>query len=122
MRCEIEVDLGEAANEWEPVAFRVPTESDDWINQFGEILSGGDGHSTRSPRLIVRRKWTPQPWLKPGWIAQEQNGEWFWHSDEPKIVDGEWHNDVAFLRLLQDALDFTPPPCDDWKQSKRRIN
>lgn len=122
MKCEIEVDLGELANEWEPVAFRVPAVGEQWVTPLSTIGEFAKGSSTNDARLIVRRKWTPQPWLKPGWIAQEQDGEWFWHSDEPKIVCGSWENDVAQFHLLRDALDFTPPPCDDWKQSKRRIN
>ena len=122
MRCEIDVELGELAGEWEPVAFRVPTESDDWINPSGKIIGGIDGYGSQWPRLIVRRKWTPPAWLKPGWIAMAATGEWWWHADEPQIVDGGWCNEVACVHLLQDAFDFTPPPCDDWKQSKRRIN
>ena len=89
---------------------------------FGQVVGGADGYSSPHLRLIVRRKWTPPVWLKAGWIAQEQNGEWYWHADEPQIVDGEWENDVAFRHLCQDAFDFVPPPCADWKQSKRRIN
>ena len=120
MRCEIDVELGELANEWEPVAFRRPKRGELFFAGFKTCEAEFDFQDER--HLIVCRKWTPQPWLKPGWIAQEQNGEWWWHADEPLIVCGSWENDVACLHLLQDALDFTPPPCDDWKQSKRRIN
>lgn len=124
MKCEIDVDLGELANEWEPVAFRVPTDVDMWVNHIGQVVGGADGYSSPHLRLIVRRKWTPPAWLKPGWIAMDADCAWFAYRSEPEACygDGEWRSGDEASHLCPDIIDFTPPPCDDWKQSKRRIN
>ena len=58
------------------------------------------------------------PKMRPGWVAMDANGLWFWYSKNPtrlthnfNIKDGE----------IYKMLIFSIEPVDDWKKSKRKV-
>lgn len=73
----------------------------------------------------LRDKWQPPAWLKPGWICQQADGTWWWTTKEPRrITSDDWietDDKGMFCLTGPPYLDFTPPPCTDWKLSLRRI-
>jgi hypothetical protein len=73
--------------------------------------------------VIVRRvePWKQPDFLKPGWIAMDESGEWYWYTKEPFCSpDGnQWFSGNSVI--LMSEVNWTPPQCSDWKQSKRII-
>jgi hypothetical protein len=72
-----------------------------------------------SETIKVNEVWTPPEWMKPGWISMNEDGSWYWSKNEPK----QFHNNFAVIgpHVCLDNINWTPPRCDDWRQSKRRI-
>lgn len=72
---------------------------------------------------IVRKAWQWPAWLKAPWIAMcGETGHWWGYSNEPGPREGSrrrWTGGYETW-LNPQLLDFTPPPCDDWRQSKRK--
>ena len=122
MKCEIEVELPEdIAAMYEPVAFRQWRSGDSFLNSCNIVETAGDDGSAY--RLILREKWTPPTWLKAGWIAKDYNGAWFWYPTEPQLsMDEKMWCSRGAIHIDPNAFNFTPPSCDDFRQSKRRIN
>jgi hypothetical protein len=84
------------------------------IEQFDEV--------GRGPRIIVRPAWQWPAWLKAPWIAQDRQGSWLSFNDEPLASerrDSGWDRNEE-LCLNSPHIDFTPPPCTDWRESKRK--
>lgn len=74
-----------------------------------------------SQYIIVRKSWQWPDWLTAEWIAMDADGKWDAYSEEPHMHDHYWSPDEGMLiDLDMDILAFTPPPCIDWRQSKRR--
>lgn len=68
--------------------------------------------------LPVRKVWHWPEWLTAKWIAMDEDGEWFGYEAEPLLCDCIW---LARCRMIALSLTtFVPPPCTDWRQSKRR--
>lgn len=61
-------------------------------------------------------------WLKAEWLVQNALGEWLTTTYEPYMSGlGMWTiRRGMFVPLSEEVFSFTPPPCSDWKQSKRR--
>jgi hypothetical protein len=70
-----------------------------------------------SPRWIVRESWTWPAWLKAEWIARDADGKWFGYGTEPAKNSKFWYGGTHCNLSM---TDFTPPPCSDWRESKRR--
>lgn len=68
---------------------------------------------------ILRKVWQePAGIFKPGWIAKDKTGEWYWFERIPRLRDGVWlfgghHHELAGLNI-----DF--PQCD-YKDSVREV-
>lgn len=73
-----------------------------------------------SKHVIVRKSWKWPPWLKYDWVAQDHNGKWYAFENEPSRSASTWHPIGDFVMVSSRRFDFTPPPCDDWRQSLRR--
>jgi hypothetical protein len=75
------------------------------------------------PKIIVRKiePWKQPDFLKPGWIAMDENGEWYWYIKEPFYSSDEDQWFSGDNVILMSEVNWTPPKCTDWKQSKRRI-
>lgn len=114
----IEIDVPDG---YEVVDYRKPCPGE-------EYLSAVDGRVRRvesifvDVRPIVRPAWKWPKWLKAPWIALDSDGEWCTHRHEPFVRYGLYWDDGhgAATHLDADLFDFTPPPCTEWKQSKRR--
>ena len=114
----VEVDVPDG---WEAVEYRVPV--------VGEtILSSEDprtviptvGPGYYSARFILRPVWQWPAWLKAPWIAMDPDGLWGSFENEPCIESGSWICRGAESYVFTTLFDFTPPPCTDWRQSKRK--
>lgn len=69
----------------------------------------------------IRPVWQWPPWLKAKWIAMDGQGKWHGFGDQPAIQEAQktWWGFPSF-EIVSTMIDFTPPPCADWKTSKRR--
>lgn len=71
--------------------------------------------------LILRPAWQWPPWLTAPWIAMDKGGSWYAYEAEPKKEGIScWHGDRDFALLSSHMFAFTPPPCTDWRLSKRK--
>ena len=58
------------------------------------------------------------PKMRPGWVAMDESGDWFWYMDKPEIKDCSYFP----LNLCYMCLEcFDIDPVDDWKKSKRKV-
>lgn len=119
MKCEIDIDLGSLADEWGPVAFRVPVKGEQYVSQSGCV--GLFEHGVfAAPRLIVRRRWAWPEWLTAEWIFCNCHETWFAANGDPQLVNTGFAAINAVAITSNDYFAFAPPPCTDWRQSKRR--
>jgi len=101
---------------------------DEWrLPKAGEFYLAKDlvieaNYDLSQKHIIVRKiePWKQPDFLNPGWIAMDENGDWFWFSNEPMLFSRCWDQCDCFIVEL-DCFNWTPPQCSDWKQSKRRI-
>lgn len=72
----------------------------------------------------IREAWQWPEWIKSGtWMAMDGNGTWWLYNCEPMISGGAWCCDGSALetgRKFLKFIDLDPPPCDDWRTSKRQ--
>jgi hypothetical protein len=74
------------------------------------------------PAIILRPAWTWPAWLKAPWIAKDDGDPtWMAFESEPhlRLDAGVWWLAVGYP-IYRPLYDFTPPPCTDWKLSKRK--
>jgi hypothetical protein len=93
---------------------------------------------TKHEQVIVNPAWQWPAWLKAPWITKDESGEWwaFWQEPEIDDIEDQWISErseyaeegficgetcecIYYLDGTS-LFDFTPPPCTDWRQSKRR--
>jgi hypothetical protein len=101
-------------------SFRIPYPGDLYMVD-GDVRERKCDTSIGFPCLIVRKDWVWPDWLKAGWIAMDEDGEWYAYNYEPEPGKNVWFpvddGDMSFLGI--DLFRFDPPPCDDWKKSLR---
>lgn len=60
------------------------------------------------------------PKMRPGYVAMDKDGRWFWYSKEPLPIKRQkhwtWVGNVNCFPLL-----FNIAPVDDWTQSLRKV-
>jgi hypothetical protein len=102
---------------------------DSFIGDNGMICRGTPDRmcgplTTIGPRIILRPAWQWPEWIKPGtWLAMDSDGVWSLSSQEPKAdpCGTYWFVEKGVMAEVKTALvDFTPPPCTDWRQSLRQ--
>jgi hypothetical protein len=75
-------------------------------------------------RIILRPVWKWPEWIRSGsWIAQGKCGLWRIFRSEPYESFGTWlseGNDHGWTITKDGPIDFTPPFCTNWRQSKRQ--
>lgn len=54
------------------------------------------------------------PLLQKGWVAMDENGDWFWHKEKPEVRGGAW--------AISSMYYYIPPclnikPAEDWTKS-----
>ena len=74
---------------------------------------------------VLRPLWQWPEWIKPGcWIALDRGGNWWLYTHEPQLHGGTWSSGCGRACPINEdfsgVIDFTPPPCTDWRQSKRQ--
>ncbi len=117
---EVEVPEG-----WEAVAYRCPKKGESYMLATGRIGTASVDYSYRK-YIVVRKAWEWPKWLLAPWIAMDKSGAWWSFFDEPVLSDGKsyWRYDLPIKLICsphsRNHYDFTPPPCDDWKESKLR--
>lgn len=58
------------------------------------------------------------PKMRPGWVAMDESGNWFWYIRKPELQDCGWYpEDFCYTSL--ECFDITP--VDDWTQSLRKV-
>lgn len=108
----VEIDVPDG---YECVGWRLPRKNESY-------LSGGVSVAVRDFEVVqypvVRPIWQPPAFLKPGWIAMDMNGTWYWYEAMATRGVESW-NGMYPCRLA--CLNWTPPPCTDWRESRREI-
>lgn len=71
--------------------------------------------------FILREVWQWPEWLLAEWIAMDEDRRWWAFQNAPRLLSGSWISEDGLMSWLDPRLvDFTPPPCTDWRTSKRR--
>jgi hypothetical protein len=128
----VEVEIPDS---FEFIRVGVPKAGEQFLCQdsLGSCLGSLGTHSEARPydvRVIVRPAWQWPAWLACDFIAQEMDGHWHGYAmrhqghELAANIDG-WDGWLTRWDLDYFAsgrfLNFTPPPpCTDWRQSKRR--
>jgi hypothetical protein len=90
----------------------------------GRIEVAGWDYGPSYERIVVRPAWKWPEKLKAAAIVQCSNALWFACEGVPEREGSFWSGGGSWLNLTHAAdkfgiLDFTPPPCDDWRESLR---
>lgn len=88
------------------------------------LKQSSDGRQFSNAYHIVRELWQPKRedlCLKPGWIAMDANGQWWWYSTEPSPNSGilSWESKESEVALSPLAFDL--PKEINWLHSLRKI-
>ena len=71
--------------------------------------------------LRIAPEWKPPEFLKEGaWIAMDENGEWWIHSNLPVRHASGWLSNGC-QELGAGNFNWEPPEVSDWKESKRQV-
>ena len=58
------------------------------------------------------------PKMRPGWVAMDEGGDWYWYLDKPEIEDAGCYS----TSLCYSSLEmFDIAPVEDWTQSLRKV-
>lgn len=61
------------------------------------------------------------PFMKKGWAAMDENGEWFWYETKPhtesSIRGGYWQSNACYN--ISDMFGIAP--ADDWTKSLIKV-
>jgi len=114
----LQIDVPEG---WRIARYRTPLEGEYYLHD-GEAVEAMVDFT--DDRIVLVADWRWPSWLKAGWIAKCELGEWKAFNECPMRSDfhNEWFSVLdAYGTLLDpDLFRFEPPPCDDWKQSLRQ--
>lgn len=61
------------------------------------------------------------PFMRKGWVAMDENGEWFWYSTKPVVDEYCWCFGRSIGNNQELTLAFNISPADDWKKSLIKI-
>lgn len=121
----VEVNIPDGFELAEP-ATRQPKQGEFYLLIDGVAHQAASTNGVSAP--ILRPAWTWPAWLKAPWIAMGEGGAWYAFEEEPHVseVHDCWIGGKG-MRIPFSShasvftfLDFTPPPCTDWRQSKRK--
>lgn len=110
----IEIDIPEG---YEFLRFDVPKENEYYISH-GNYIAQAKFDWSDVYAVIVKPSWIPPAFLKPGWIVRDKCS-WRWHACEPVRNSISWVSGGSELDLTH--INWDPPPCANWQDSKRRI-
>lgn len=60
------------------------------------------------------------PFMKPGWVAMDMNGTWWWRTKKPRRFRNQWSSD-DFDDLEYSLNAFNIAPADDWTKSLIKV-
>ena len=113
----IEVDVPEG---WEFVRYGMPKAGEHWLDGVSAVHCAGFDYQDTGC-IIVQKAWQWPAWLKYSWLAMDRNERWWAYENEPNVFDRDiWYAGGDRFEVSHKAIEFTPPPCTDWRQSKRR--
>lgn len=108
-KIEVEVDF---PDEYEATGeFRMPSDGEYYITREGCVMDRNA--QVNGPQIILRKKYEPPKWLKPGTWIYENDGKWFASNREPsRCCAGYISNHPSVTTKLSNDLfpSFTPPP------------
>jgi hypothetical protein len=115
----IDIDLGPVNGTYEPVCYRKAKKGESYLCETTQcVAEARDDHDR--PSMIVRKKWQWPSWLAAEWIFLSPNGKWFATDKEPVARTANWECLGVIVCLSFHMFEFSPPPCDDWRNSKKR--
>jgi len=60
------------------------------------------------------------PFMKKGWVAMDEDGEWYWYPLLPQTeFNGEWRCNAVQSTYTLKAFDISP--ADDWTKSLIKV-
>lgn len=98
---------------------RIVSRGEEFVQPDGELGRWIYGDVSGCPYLIVRPAWQWPEWLKCRYIVYTIRGKWLATNFLPRLHNSAWHADGVFVELSPAILDFTTPPCDDFRESLR---
>lgn len=62
------------------------------------------------------------PYMKPGWVAMDENGDWYWYLEKPKFfpMNKVWKPTFASTCKINNEC-FDIAPADDWTKSLIKV-
>ena len=115
---------------YEVVGWRVPAAGDLYIDRPDQtqprvwqdpenVLSGEEMEQSPVAKIIVKKIFDMEDiknvlnmLFKPGWLACDDNGMWFWYSEKPFLDEGEWDsNDGRYhgIQFSEISMKFRLP-------------
>jgi hypothetical protein len=84
--------------------YRQAQDCEYWMNS-GSIL--GKGRSSCAHPILRKKLSLPATFtLKPGWVAKDTSGSWYWYSTQPTFGGGIWSGEGS---VSLNALDVEWP-------------
>lgn len=112
-KSEIEVDVPdgwEATGEWRPARQGEAVIHPDHCHAFVMNTEG------MSNRIILRKKYVPPSWLKPGtWLFQTESGIWYASRSEPNGTKPLYSYGPEATLHRDIFPDFVPPPTNPYQ-------
>jgi len=112
----IEIDIPEG---YEFLKVDIPKQGDLYLERLGRHgATKAHINFVEEKFIILREAWKPPTFLKPGWIAMDDDGFWVWFDTEPVLGSRSW---VAPRPRTLYHIKFDKPTVSSWQESKRRI-
>ncbi len=54
-----------------------------------------------------------KPLLRKGWVAMDENGDWYWYEEKPRISSSIWVSSFLYMYMS----GFNIKPADNWEDS-----
>lgn len=110
MKYEIEIPDGVIPDGWEPVEYRKVLDGELFINPVGSRCEHRNMLTPFGPRLILRKKYAPEAWLKEaGFRFVVRDCDWFAMTEKPERTAIGWVNGPNGKSFCLKNLNFTPP-------------
>ena len=61
------------------------------------------------------------PFMKDGWVAMDETGDWWWYSEKPFIGIKQWHTEATSYTGMIDNDVFSIAPAEDWTKSLIKV-
>jgi len=97
-----------------------PAEFGEYILENGHAKKWADTEKSCRYHVIIRKAWQWPAWLKAAALVMDKKGRWMACKTVPTLTpDDSWDPYVWWVPVAHEFIDFTPPPCDDWRDSLR---